>query len=98
MPNMDPITRARRRTTPVITTDRNMRMPVFVLILSRWICLLIFSSMQYRLRFFAIFLSMIVANSKNGVTFAVIKSIKGEVIWQLRPNRRPWCLFFYIIH
>ena len=52
MLKMDPITRARRRTTPVITTDRNMRMPVFVLILSRRICLLIFSSMQYFFIFF----------------------------------------------
>ena len=46
MPNMDPITRVRRRTTPVITTDRNIKMPVFVLILARRTCLLIFSSMQ----------------------------------------------------
>lgn len=76
MPNMDPITRVRSKTTPVITTDRNIRMPVFVLILSRWICLLIFSSMQYRLRFFAIFLSMIVANSKIGVIFAVSSAMK----------------------
>ena len=42
--------------------DRKMMMPVFVLSLSRRICRLSFSSMQYRLRFFAIFLSMIVAN------------------------------------
>ena len=68
---MDPITRVRRRTTPVITTDRNIKMPVFVLILSWRICLLIFSSMQCRLRFFAIFLSMIVANSKKDITFAI---------------------------
>ena len=46
-------------------------MPVFVLILARRTCLLSFSSMQYRLRFFAIFLSMIVANSKNGVIFVI---------------------------
>ena len=76
MPNMEPTTRVRRRTTPVITTDRNIRMPVFVLILARRTCLLIFSSMQYRLRFFAIFLSMIVANSKNGVIFAVSSVMK----------------------
>lgn len=69
MPNMDPITRVRSKTTPVITTDRNIKMPVFVLILARRICLLILSSMQYRLRFFAIFLSMIVANSKISITF-----------------------------
>ncbi len=32
--------------------------------------------MQYRLRFFAIFLSMIVDNSKNGVIFAVSSVMK----------------------
>lgn len=85
MPNMDPITRVRSKTTPVITTDRNIRMPVFVLILSRWICLLIFSSMQYRLRFFAIFLSMIVANLKNGVIFAMCYPKR-------RDNFKPWSI------
>ena len=61
----------RPKTAAIKVEDRKMMMPVFVLSLARRTCLLIFSSMQYRLRFFAIFLSMIVANSKNGVTFAV---------------------------
>lgn len=69
MPKMDPITRARMRTTPVIKTDRKIRMPVFVLILSRRICRLIFSSMQYRLPFLAviIFLLMILLLIKKYV-------------------------------